>query len=63
MKVLGQDGRKDTGQKDIEQIEERPDPGNDHDGAVDSRDRQPIQARGDRRAHVDSGLCLKCNRA
>src|SRR5689334_8583026 len=50
MEAIGQDRAKDTGEKDIEEIEERADAGDRDDRAMRRRNRQPIEPRSNSRA-------------
>ena len=50
MEALGQDRAKDTGEKDVEEIEERADAGDRDDRAMRRRNRQPIEPRSNSRA-------------
>src|SRR5262245_30945734 len=50
VKPIDQDGAENAGAKNVKEIEEGADAGDRDDGTVQSRDRQPIEARGDRDA-------------
>ena len=47
MELIGEDGSQDAGEKDVEEIEERPDAGNCYDEPVGPGDREPVETGGD----------------